>query len=141
MYDRKNSSGFTLVELMITVAIVAILAGVALPSYQKYVIRGNRAAAQAQMMDIANREQQYFLANRAYAGKTELEGSGYALPGDVGARYDYAIAVGSVLNSACAVAASTVPSFVITFTAKGAQQSDGNLTLSSEGVKCPAGKW
>ncbi len=51
--------GFTFVELMITVAIIGILVAIALPSYRQYILRGNRAAAQAEMMDIANREQQF----------------------------------------------------------------------------------
>jgi type IV pilus assembly protein PilE len=38
-----------------------------MPSYQEYVKRGHRAAAQSEMMDIANRQQQFFLANRSYA--------------------------------------------------------------------------
>lgn len=141
MYSKKNPSGFTLIELMVTVAIVAILAAVAIPSYQQYVMRGKRAAAQAQMMEIANRQQQYFLANRAYADKNTLQSNGYALPGEVSASYGYDIALDKVLDASCAVVATTVPSFVITFNATGGQQSDGNLTLSSEGVKCPAGKW
>lgn len=141
MYSRKTPFGFTLIELMITVAVIAILAAVALPSYQRYVVRGKRAAAQSQMMEIANREQQYFLANRAYANKATLEGTGYALPGEVSSSYGYTITVDQVLNASCAAVASTVPSFVITFDPSGGQDSDGNLMLSSEGVKCPAGKW
>jgi len=125
------SRGFTLIELMITVAIVAILASVAYPSYQQYIIRGKRAAAQAEMMDIANRQQQFLLANRSYASKATLEASGYTLPTEVGANYTYDIALG----------AGAVPSFTITFTAKGSQVSDGSLGLTSAGVKTPAAKW
>ena len=128
---KRRQRGFTLIELMIAVAIVAILAMIAWPSYQQYVIRGNRAGAQAQMMDIANREQQYLLANRAYASKTQLEAGGYALPSDLGRSYSYDITLGR----------GSMPTVTITFTAIGNQASDGNLTLSSEGVKAPAGKW
>lgn len=129
--ERNRERGFTLIELMITVAIVAILAAIAYPSYQQYVLRGNRGAAQGAMMEIASRQQQFLLANRAYAGKTELENSGYALPSKVADHYDYEVAVGT----------GTLPSFAITFTAKGAQADDGNLTLNSEGVRTPADKW
>ncbi len=128
---RMKSRGFTLIELMITVAIIGILAAVAFPSYTQYIVRANRSAAQAQMLDIANRQQQFLLANRAYATKEVLTSSGYALPADVGARYGYDITVG----------VGTVPSFTITFTAAGVQASDGALTLNSEGVKTPAEKW
>ena len=53
---KVKEGGFTLIELMITVAIVGILAAVAYPSYMNYVKKGLRRAAQAQMLDIANRE-------------------------------------------------------------------------------------
>ena len=119
-----RQSGFTLVELVIVMAIVAILAAVAFPAYQQQVRKGNRAAAQSEMMDIANRQQQFFLANRSYADS--LDGLSYALPDEVSERYDTAI---DVDNDA------TPPTFAITFTAKGSQASDGNLTLDSEGVK------
>ena len=126
-----SSRGFTLIELMVVAAIVAILAAIAYPSYQQYVIRGKRSAAQAQMMDIANRQQQYLLANRSYASKTQLESGGYDLPSEVSSNYGYSITVGS----------GTPPTFTITSTPSGAQASDGNLTLSSDGSKTPAAKW
>lgn len=128
---RPTGRGFTLIELMITVAVVAILAAVAFPSYQQYVIRGKRAAAQSEMMDIANRQQQFLLANRSYASKATLEASGYALPTEVSANYTYDITIG----------AGATPSFTITFTATGSQASDGPLSLTSAGVKTPASKW
>lgn len=130
-----RNQGFTLIELMITVVIIGILAAVALPSYQQYVIRGNRAAAQAAMMDIANRQEQLLLANRNYAAHTDAvwRNTGYSLPEEVSSKYAYTITVG----------AGTVPSYTITFSpiSPGPQANDGALSLTSEGMKSPAGKW
>ncbi len=128
---RNKFQGFTLIELMVTVAIVAILAAIAVPSYQQYVIRAKRAAAQSEMMVIANFEQQYLLANRTYADKDALESSSYALPTEVSTNYDYDIDVGT----------GTVPSYTISFTARAGQTRDGDLALNSEGVKTPSDKW
>lgn len=126
----RRQTGFTLIEMMIVVVVIAILATIALPAYQEYVRRSHRAAAQAEMMDIANRQQQFFLANRQYADT--LNDLGYALPDDVADRYD--VDPGTDNDA-------TPPSFNITFTPKGAQAADVELTLSSAGEKTPAEKW
>jgi type IV pilus assembly protein PilE len=128
---RVKQGGFTLIELMITVAIIAILARLAFPAYTSYIQKGVRRAGQAQMLDLANREQQYLLANRGYAAYSTLTGAGYTLPTELTGKYTPSITVG----------ASTVPAFTITFTAAGSQLADGDLTYNSEGQKAPSSKW
>ncbi len=127
--------GFSLIELMIAVVIVGILAAVAFPSYQNYVVKSNRAAAQAFMADAASREKQYLLDARSYvsvannAGFTAL---GMTVPADVSKHYDIAISA----------PAATPPSFTITANPTSSQQAgDGALTLTSEGAKSPPDKW
>jgi type IV pilus assembly protein PilE len=128
---KRTQKGFTLIELMVTVAIVAILATVAYPAYTDQVRKGVRRAAQAQMMDLANREQQFLLANRTYVDYAAITASGYAPPAEVSAGYTPSIVV----------ATGTFPAYTITFTAKANQLKDGDLTLNQQGVKTPAAKW
>ncbi|MFT6387427.1 MAG: type IV pilus assembly protein PilE [Cellvibrionaceae bacterium] len=64
MYSNK---GFTLIELMVVVAIVATLAAVALPSYQQYVLAGKRAEGVAFALDIASRQERHFAQYSRYA--------------------------------------------------------------------------
>src|SRR5687767_4449780 len=134
MSRHVTERGFTLTELLITVAVLSILIGIAVPNYRQYVIRGKRSAAQSVMMDIANREQQFLLANRRYADKATLESNGFSLPAEVRDNYTWDVSLGG----------GPRPSFVITFTGVGTQASDNSpqpLTLSSSGEKAPAEKW
>jgi type IV pilus assembly protein PilE len=129
---RSKHRGFTLIELMITVAVLAIIAAVAFPSYRQHVVRSKRTAAQAVMMDMANLQQQFFVANRAYADKATLQASGYTVPAEVIADYSWDVNVDP---------SGSMPAFRIEFTAVGPQAPDGALTLDSHGMKTPAGKW
>lgn len=126
----KRKKGFSLIELMITVVVVGIVAAVAYPSYQQYLRRGARAEAQAQMMDIAARQGQFLIDNRAYAAS--VAALGVSIPSSVSTKYTIAIAT---------VAAP--PTFTITATpvSGSSQASDtcGTLTLNSAGAKAASG--
>ncbi len=58
--------GFTLIELMITVAIVGIIAAIAYPSYTEHVKKSGRAVAMTAVLDAASKQEQYFADNRVY---------------------------------------------------------------------------
>lgn len=119
---------------MITVTVVAILAAVAIPSYRQYIIRGNRSAGESVMMDLANREQQFLLANRTYADTATLAANGYSLPSEISRNYSWNVTAG-------VDAGSGAPIFTITFTPINAQSSDATLTLDNQGTKTPIASW
>lgn len=68
MNARSGQRGVTLLELLIVVAIVAIISAFAYPSYIEYVVRTKRTAAKTTLMQIADRQQQFFMDNKRYAG-------------------------------------------------------------------------
>lgn len=68
-----DQKGFTLIEVMIVVAIIGILAAIAYPSYDEYVKRGNRTEGQAFLQDVAARQERYFSQNNEYITADEDE--------------------------------------------------------------------
>lgn len=123
--NRRAVSGFTLIELMIVVAVVAILAAIAYPSYQDAVRKSRRGQAKADIAEYMQMAERWHTVNNTYVG--------FALPEAVSPRED-----GATARYALALApAPTATALTITATAIGDQTHDrcGNLSLSSTGQK------
>lgn len=122
----QRHRGFSLIELMITVAIVAILAVIAYPSYRQYVVRGHRSSAQTYLMDLAQREEQFFLDNRNYGTLAQL---GVTAPGDVAA--DYNIPANAI--TVTPAAPNVQPAFTIRISPTSSLMAgDGDLYINSQ---------
>lgn len=136
--QKKRAGGFSLIELMVVVAVIGILAGVGFPSYQQYVRKGNRSSAQQLMLEIASKQAQYILDARQY---TDIAGSGGL---NIGAR-DGWTCTNSATPPQCSHSkytlaltvdnTATPPTFSMTATAIASQVDDGNLTYNSQGAK------
>ena len=123
--------GFTLIELMITVAIVGILAAIAYPAYTGQIRKARRADAQSALMNIAARQQQMLLDTRSYG--TSLGALSITLPESVQKTYTISLAIGT----------ATVPGFTAKATPLGPQLPDtcGELSIDQVGAKTPTTCW
>lgn len=120
-------AGFTLIELMIVVAIVGILVAVGVPMYGQYQVRAHRSAGQQYMMQLANKQEQYMMDARQYTNSVATLGVGSPATN----RYTFAIDIATCAPQPC---------FTITATpTTPAQVPDGALTLDNLGAK--TGNW
>jgi type IV pilus assembly protein PilE len=138
----RYAAGFTLIELMIAVVVVAILASIALPSYSAYVLRAQRSAAKTTLLDLASRQESFFTDRKRYA--TTLTALGFA--GDT----VYALKDGTLVDSdgsdavyKLAIASgATATSYTLTATPIHQQLKDsrcGTLSLDSTGTRSASG--
>lgn len=131
---HKRASGFTLIELMIVVAIVGILASIAYPSYQQYVLRANRAEAKAILTETAQAMERHFTTNGTYEGGALL--SAVSPKGAVGGAIKYNLGF---------LEGPTAAGFKLQAVPAGSQADDscGTLELWNTGQQKPttAGCW
>lgn len=123
--------GFTLLELMIVVVVVAVLAAIALPSYSAHLRKSARAEAQSFLTNAANSQQQFLIDRRSYAAT--LAALNATPPADLTGKYNFALAT----------TAGPPPTFTLTATATGDQAKDicPTLALDSSGTKSPDACW
>ena len=129
----RRGTGFTLVELMVALVVLAVVAALAYPMYTDQMRKGRRAAAQAFLVDLASRQQQYLLDARSYAvGATALTSLSLSVPPEVAPFYTVTVEP---------TAPTSPPTYrlVATPAAGTPQVADGTLTLDQEGAKTRGG--
>jgi type IV pilus assembly protein PilE len=130
-YSRKPMTGFTLVELVVTVAILGILVSIAIPAYTSYVQKGNRPAAKTALLELAAREESYYALQNTYGQASELYSSSTmtSIPVPSSSQNYYTVTVASATSSGYTLQATPVSSSI--------QASDACAIyqLDSSGVK------
>jgi type IV pilus assembly protein PilE len=137
--SRTAQRGFTLMELMVVVLIVAILAAVALPTYFDSVRKSNRTIAKTKLLELAGRQEQYFADNKVYTNDLTLLGVG-ANPTGVNSKGTFiASSSAASLYTISAALSNSNMSFTLTAdTANSQTKDDANcatLTLSETGAR------
>lgn len=131
----QRKSGFTLIEMMVTLVIIGIVTAIAYPSYRDNVRRGNRADARAMLMEDAQFMERFFNENNAY--NLSVGGSSPTLPRTVSP----AGATGSRVNYNITLSAVTASSFTLQAAPVNAMATDNckTLTLTNLGQKSTSG--
>lgn len=134
MTIHKNTKGFTLIELMIVVAIVGILAGIAYPSYIDSVQKSRRSDATGALMGFANAMERRFTETNSYLGA-----AGTALvPTNTGSPWIYSqqspVDGGTAYYNLTISDVTTTP-YTLRATPTGAQSGNGILELDNTGAR------
>lgn len=134
----RKQRGVTFLELMIVVAIIAMISAFAFPSYMQYVVSTKRTAATSALLQIADRQQQFFMDNKTYAG--DLTNLGFAanplFVSDDGSSVPAGDADAVYLLTLVNVAATTYTAIAAPLGGQLARDTDcGTMTLNQAGAK------
>jgi len=163
----RRQSGFSLVELIVVAAIIGILMAISLPAYKEYIIRANKSAAKAVLMDVASRQEQYLMksgkntcsdpADPTDSNQTptctyvvpsdgRLAALAYTVPTEVIQNFDITLTAGT--NSGSTVAAlQGLPIFTVSASGKAGTVQEGHpvatspLSINQFGLKLPVHEW
>jgi type IV pilus assembly protein PilE len=140
---KQTQSGFTLIELMITVAIVGILAAIALPSYQDSVRKSRRADAKAALLGLANGMERQFTVSNSYCDVGGADGAdtgcGDSAISETGTASIYPVSPETSVNYTVTISAAAAGTYTLSAApvAGTGQENDkcGTLTLDQAGIK------
>lgn len=137
---RTNINGFTLIELMIAVAIVGILAAVALPNYVEYVRRGKIQEATSTLADARVKLEQFYMDNRDYSGGSGGWACGSTAP--TGKYFTYTCTGASTTYTVTATGVGDMAGFVYTIDQANTRTStitgwgSGSCWITKKGETC-----
>lgn len=125
-HNARKMHGLTLVELMVTVAILAVVAAIAIPAYQTQAAKSKRADGIAMLMDVAAKQERFIIDNNVYT--SDMTALGYSASPAASEKGYYKVS---------AALTDSNLTYTLTATAQSTQASDvcGNLTLTSKGVR------
>jgi type IV pilus assembly protein PilE len=131
--SAARNRGFTLIELMITVAILGVVASIALPSYKTHLVKAARVQAQTEMLEMASMQEKIYLNSTSYTANVTTAYNGTAA-GGLGrtsgttndGKYALSLAVGTGAQTFLLTATPVVGK---------PQEGNGNLTISETGQK------
>lgn len=149
MTTARTQGGFTLIEIMITVAVVAILSAIAIPSYRNYVLRANRTVAKVALVDASSRLESYFIVHKKYTkALSDIQLQQYLMRDGSTASTDasnaslYQLSIKALSTSACpATGDPGTGSYSVVATPVNAQRRDSaclSLCLTSNGIRLSA---